>query len=51
MAKLPASSIQKLNELAECLELLSSDDERKLEDDGIKRSGKVHVVSKRTNKE
>ena len=29
----------------------SSDDDRKLEDDGIKRSGKVHVVSKRTNKE
>ena len=29
----------------------SSDDDRKLEDDGIKRSGKVHVVSKRTNKD
>lgn len=29
----------------------STDDDRKLEDDGIKRSGKVHVVSKRTNKE
>ena len=29
----------------------SSDGDRKLEDDGIKRSGKVHVVSKRTNKD
>ena len=29
----------------------STEDDRKLDDDGIKRSGKIHVVSKRTTKE